>query len=316
MLHVAEPADGRPAFDYRFQDCVCSSLYTQAYGPEIEATLRDFCAAVLAGEDSFACPSTEYLDFLYLKKDDVLPLAVYAVLESGYDDPLPDGRCRLSYTLPREEYLAEAEAFEARIAELIAEADLREGDSDLEKAMKLYTATSLRIGYDYAAAEGDVPYALSPYRCLMEDSGICQEIAPAYAYLLLQVGVDAGICGSLAKDGSFAHAWTLVKLDGQWYHADVTWQLDQPYRLQYFLNTDAMRDLYGLDVDGFNVGEFNELWHDDLPIDDERYARLWDLCWYAIDHENGCLEYYDDPELDYYDLSLYDEQPRETMQLP
>ena len=67
----------------------------------------------------------------------------------------------------------------------------------------------------------------------MGDYGICQEIAPAYAYLLLQVGVDAGICGSLSKDGDSAHAWTMVKLNDTWYHADVTWQLSDPYGLRY-----------------------------------------------------------------------------------
>ena len=179
----------------------------------------------------------------------------------------------------------------------------------MEKAMKLYTASSLRIAYDYSDIGPN--YVL---RVLMDDYGICQEIAPAYAYLLLQVGVDAGICGSLAKDSSFAHAWTIVKLDGKWYHADVTWQLSEPYSLRYFLIDDNDRDQSNLDVEYLNIGEINELWHKDFPIEDDSYSELWNVRWYEIDHSRACISYYDDPNLDYNDLSTY-QLERKTLSL-
>lgn len=96
-----------------------------------------------------------------------------------------------------------------------------------------------------------------------------------------------------------------MKLDGKWYHADVTWQLSEPYSLRYFLIDDNDRDQSNLDVEYLNIGEINELWHKDLPIDDDSYSALWNVRWYEIDHARGCISYYDDPYLDYYDLSVY-----------
>ena len=312
VLHVSVPADERPAYEYRFNPYAHSSLFTMAYGESVDAEIRGFCDAVLAGEDSFPCTGLENWIRMSEIKDYMLPFCHYVDMYAmgGYfPELLEDGRYPLYYTVPKEEYLSIVEAFQERVAYLIAQADLREGDSDLEKALKLYTATSLRIAYDNSETG---PW----YSCkaIMGDYGICQEIAPTYAYLLLQAGVDAGVCGTLAKDDSYAHMWTLVKLDGRWYHADVTWQLSEPYSLRYFLLNDAMRDGDGLNMDILNVGEINKLWHKDLPIEDDRYADFWDVRWYAIDHEAGCIEYYDDPMLDYYDLDTY-QLERKTLPL-
>lgn len=308
VVHVPGPADNRPVYDYSFQPYAFSSIYSMAYGESVADEIRGFCDAVLAGEDSFPCTGLENWLHIDQIKNDLLPICYYVSvydpnIQSGflYDESLlQNGRYPLYYQLPKEEFLAAVAQFKTRIAELISQADLREGDSDLEKAMKLYTASSLCIAYDYSDIGPN--YVL---RVLMDDYGICQEIAPAYAYLLLQVGVDAGTCGSLAKDNSFAHAWTIVKLDGKWYHADVTWQLSEPYSLRYFLIDDNDRDQSNLDVEYLNIGEINELWHKDLPIDDDSYSALWNVRWYEIDHARGCISYYDDPYLDYYDLSVY-----------
>ena len=311
VVHVPVPADDRPAWDYTFDPYACSGIFRMAYGEGLDEEVRGFMDAVLACEDSFPCSGLENWLHINAIKDYLQPFCIYVDIWAyedgdGYDDALlEDGRFPLEYTVPKDEFCAIVADFQARIEDLIAQADLREGDSDLEKAMKLYTASSLRIEYDYEAAGETTESVLCAYRVLMRDYGICQEIAPAYAYLLLQAGVDAGICGSLAKDGSYAHMWTLIGLDGVWYHADVTWQVSDPYSLRYFLTTDDDRDRDGLDVEYLNIGEINELWHRDMPINDDRYSYLWDVRWYAVDHAAGCIEYYDDPWLDYYDLDTY-----------
>lgn len=156
---------------------------------------------------------------------------------------------------------------------------------------------SLRTLYDYAAMEDEnCEIELSSYRTLTTGWGICQEIAPAYAYLLLQAGVEANTCGGMAKDVSFAHEWTLVRIEGTYYHADVTYQLDTPYSLRYFLTTDDERDGQNLDVAYFNIGDTNLLWHKDLPITEETYQPLWNAAWYRIDHEARTVRYLPDWE--------------------
>lgn len=316
VVHVPGPRDERPAYAYTFQPYAFSSIDTLVYGEAFEEEFRGFCDAVLAGEDSFPC--TGFDNWLHIQelKDDLLPFSVYvSVYDPGIEvgdlyseSLLQDGRYPLYYLIPKEEFRAVVEQFKSRIAELIAQADLREGDSDLEKALKLYTASSLRIAYE------DRGGAMKINPALMEDYGICQNIARAYEYLLLQAGVDAGTCWGSAKDDSYAHAWTLIKLDGKWYHADVTWQLDEPYSLRHFLCTDQERDAEGLDVPYFNINALNLLWHRDFPVDDASWADLREVRWYAIDHASGCISCYDDPLLDYYDLSTY-QLERKTLPL-
>ena len=291
-----DPADRRPAMQLPFRPHVLSALLADHFGEAFTQDFYDYCDAVLAGADGFVCREPERW---YLISD--LARVYFPLGELAQPNPAPadaadrpDGWIALNYALPREDFLREAERFQTRIAFLLANADLREGDSDLEIALKLYTSESLRIAYDYAADEGEPEgFALSPYRALTGDTGICQEIAGAYAYLLMQAGVEAVTCGTLARDASFAHEWTLVRLNGTYYHADVTWQLDAPSGLRHFGETDAGREADNLDIEYLNIGEINEIWHRDLPMEDETFAPLWPASRYRIEHEAGrilCLD--------------------------
>jgi hypothetical protein len=312
VVNNTDPDDKRPRMKYEFDPNVISSIYKQAFGEEVEAEVYGFCDAVLAGEDSFPCTGIDNWVHITELMHYCLPVSVFVSIDTDFEGfneaKLVDGRYPLTYTMPKEDFLKEAERFKTRIGELIDAADIREGDSDLEKAMKLYTSESLRIEYDYYAADDEALFDLSVYRVLMGDTGICQEIAGAYSYLLLQAGVDSGICGTLSKDSSYAHEWTLINLGGSWYHADVTWQLDEPYSLKYFAVTDDVRDGDGLDVSILNIGEVNELWHSDLPISDETYAPLWNARWYMLDHDDRKVEYYDYGEFCYTDEGCYNGQ--------
>ena len=321
VVHCSVPNDDRPAYAYTFNPHAFFSLYTMVYGEAVAEEICGFCDAVLAGEDSFPCTGRENWVLISDIKNTLLPVCFYVdigVWGDGFNpERLQDGRYPLFYNeVSKQEFLSIVADFKERVAFLIAQADLREGDSDLEKAMKLYTATSLRIRYDTDAASDNNPRATTAYHAIMHDEGICQEIAPAYSYLLLQAGVDAGVCFGTTKDGQAAHMWSLVNLDGTWYHADPTFQgSHSPYALQFFLTPDAERDQRTFDLEGLQIGEFNVLSHKDLPMDDTRYAALWDVCWYAIDHEAGTIEYYDDSTLDYSDPTVY-KQARKTLPLP
>ena len=288
LIDNRDPEDGRPAMAFEFQPHVFSELDVKIYGEKMRETFFAYCDAVLAGEDSFPCSDGENLDAIIMMQGRLFPLGIFVSCE----DLGEDGRCPLTYLIPKEEFKQKAEEFKQCIADLMGEAGLREGDTDLEKALKLYTMLSLRTLYDYAAMEDEnCEIELSSYRTLTTGWGICQEIAPAYAYLLLQAGVEASTCGGMAKDVSFAHEWTLVRIGGTYYHADVTFQLETPYSLQYFLTTDDERDGQGMDVPYFNIGDSNLLWHKDLPITDETYQPLWSAAWYRIDHDARTIRY-------------------------
>lgn len=295
--------DDRPAYHFEFRPHVFSDIDLRIYGEKARDDFFAFCDAVLAGEDGFPCSGEDSWALITEQQKRLFPLGEFVSIDPEYEgysqDASQDGQIPITYLISKEEMKQKIEEFRQQVADLIAAADLREGDTDLEKALKLYTMLSLRTQYDYEAMEDETfEISLSAYRTLMTGWGICQEIAPAYAYLLLQVGVEANTCGSLAKDNSFAHEWTMIGLDGVYYHADVTYQLDTPYSLCYFLTSDEQRSGDDLDIRYLNIAGSNRLWHKDLPMEDERYAPLWESTWYRIDHEGRRIWYYTDWDLE------------------
>ncbi len=79
-----------------------------------------------------------------------------------------------------------------------------------------------------------------------EGKGVCQGYALLALKLLLSLGVESKyVVGEVFTGG---HAWNLVKVDGQWYHLDTTWNDPVPDRentvsYKYFLINDAQMKL-------------------------------------------------------------------------
>lgn len=78
----------------------------------------------------------------------------------------------------------------------------------------------------YKLKSKESPY--TPYSILFNGEGVCEGYALT-AYLLLQAaGVDIRYISGHAGGG--LHAWNMVKLEGQWYHLDTTWNDPIPNR--------------------------------------------------------------------------------------
>ncbi|CAM5699260.1 S-layer protein OS=Lysinibacillus sphaericus OX=1421 GN=LS41612_22145 PE=4 SV=1 [Lysinibacillus sphaericus] len=90
----------------------------------------------------------------------------------------------------------------------------------------------------------------SAYTVLAEHGGACQGYALLAHSMLQKLRFETKyIVGYVGQEG---HAWNLVKLDGQWYHLDTTWNDPVPdrkgaIRYQYFLVDDRTmaRDPHG-----------------------------------------------------------------------
>jgi hypothetical protein len=60
------------------------------------------------------------------------------------------------------------------------------------------------------------------YGALVLGRPVCRGYAAAYQYLLQQVGIQSVVVSGDCK-GEGRHAWNIVKLEGDYYHIDVTW---------------------------------------------------------------------------------------------
>jgi len=113
-------------------------------------------------------------------------------------------------------------AAQDRADTLVAEL-IRPGQSDFEKEVALHDWLVDHTAYDEAAyRSGTVPEAeFTPYGALIRGTGVCEAYASAFLMLASRAGLEARLVTGTA--GGAAHSWNQVKIDGRWYHLDVTW---------------------------------------------------------------------------------------------
>lgn len=103
--------------------------------------------------------------------------------------------------------------------------------SDFDKALVLHDALVLNGSY---LITGET------YDMMVFGQARCYGYSECYSYLLAQAGVDTEIVESDAMN----HQWNKVKIDGTYYHVDVTWDdptPDRPGHVEhtYFLLSDS-----------------------------------------------------------------------------
>jgi len=86
----------------------------------------------------------------------------------------------------------------------------------------------------------NTPYteeSFTAYGALIEGSAVCDGYARAAQLLMSMCGIESLYVVGTANNG-VGHAWNMVKLNGQWYQLDVTWDDGSYSRSDYFLVTD------------------------------------------------------------------------------
>ncbi len=115
------------------------------------------------------------------------------------------------YECTEEEARARVEFCKSEIKKLAALADL--GQTPLHKAEIAHDLICLRYKYDLTLVSGDL------YSFLSSGTGTCQGYTWAYMAVLRELGIE---CEYVASD-KIVHIWLKLKIDGEWYNSDVTW---------------------------------------------------------------------------------------------
>lgn len=106
------------------------------------------------------------------------------------------------------------------IADEIFEPDM----TDREKVLAVHDY--LVVHTIYSEEEGNADYLATAYSVLIDGEGQCQGYSEAFTALLMLSGVETQVISGDALDSTATyqpHAWNLVKIDGDWYHVDATW---------------------------------------------------------------------------------------------
>ena len=142
--------------------------------------------------------------------------------------------------------------YEAIIDSIVA--GIPEG-SDFDKLLYLHDYFVQNYCYDYTYTIRDA------YSFFKQKTGVCQ----AYMLALMAVTEQIGIESIPVTSSRMNHAWNLVKLDGEWYHIDVTWDDAVSYpsytSYDYFLQSDA--GLIAIDADSIDESVETPDWHCD-----------------------------------------------------
>lgn len=136
---------------------------------------------------------------------------------------------------------SECEKFSRRVTaevEKVLQKLPTEGDT-LDREIFLYENLIKNCQYDDEGAADDQDWrAHSIVGVFLDGEAVCEGYSRALQLLLNQSGIPSMVVTGTA---SGAHMWNLVRIDGQWYHADATWDDNGETPVYQYLNlTDEM----------------------------------------------------------------------------
>jgi len=136
------------------------------------------------------------------------------------------------------------------------------GASDYEIELILHDYLCSKVTYmDTGANE----MSYTAYGALVEGQALCEGYARAMQLLCNEFSIPCTlVCGTSAERGE-NHMWNMIKIGGEWYNLDVTWDDDDHNRLvthRYFNITDLLiskthivdPDFYALSTGDFGSG--------------------------------------------------------------
>lgn len=166
--------------------------------------------------------------------------------------------------------------YEAAIDRVFAEVIDGNGSmTDEQKATALHDYLVQHMVYDQNANNNLGIEKRNAYEALVNGIGVCQGYTLAYAALLKKAGIETGYC----KSESMNHIWNYVKLDGNWYHADLTYddataasqtgETGYVKHTYFLLSDDAMRKAsHAWEDNGITCSDtrYDNSWHKTAPI--------------------------------------------------
>ena len=106
--------------------------------------------------------------------------------------------------------------FDAAVNKIVSK--LHTGMSEFERELAIHDALVNFCSYDTTL---NGKYSHSAYGALVVGSAVCEGYAYAFQYLLNLAGIQAITVTGTGNGGP--HAWNMMKIDGDWYHTDITW---------------------------------------------------------------------------------------------
>lgn len=100
--------------------------------------------------------------------------------------------------------------------------------TDYQRELALHDWMLAWAEYDPGALDNNpqgspMPHNDNPYGFLTGKKGICLGYASTFQLLMEMSGIECVTVHGMSHGNTEEHAWNLVKLEGDWYAVDVTW---------------------------------------------------------------------------------------------
>ncbi|MBQ3285545.1 MAG: hypothetical protein IJH40_07890 [Ruminococcus sp.] len=83
------------------------------------------------------------------------------------------------------------------------------------------------------------------YGVFVEKKAVCAGYAKAFQYLTNRMGIECSFVGGKVKDSM--HAWNLIRLNGEYYYIDVTWDDHSDTKNPFFSSQEITYDYFCID---------------------------------------------------------------------
>ena len=179
------------------------------------------------------------------------------------------------YGIKKSDYARCKKELEHEAANALAEANAVSGS--VRKALALHDYIVRICEYDTeAAGNNDLsPLARTAYSVLVRRKAVCEGYAMAYRYLLNLANIQAEEMRS--KD--MCHVWNYVKIEGEWYHVDVTHD-DPVYLGRKPVNEQISREHFLLSDNALQAKGHHGWQRRGLPLaDNTRFDKYTDEDW-------------------------------------
>lgn len=112
--------------------------------------------------------------------------------------------------------------------------------TDYEKEWAIYSWLVNHVTYDWRQNDPKQTAprtSFQPYGAIVQETAVCLGYASAFQLFMDMLDVECITVIGAAFSSSGDHAWNMVRLDGEWYCVDATWDLGKgssPNRCSYF----------------------------------------------------------------------------------
>ena len=115
-----------------------------------------------------------------------------------------------------------------KAAEAVFAGQVAPGMTDYDKEYALYVWLTGTVSYDQRHYEksGAPRTSYEPYGPLIEGKGVCLGYAETFRLLMDMAGIECITVTGAGFQNRENHAWNMVKLNGEWYCVDPTWDLN------------------------------------------------------------------------------------------